>query len=207
LDNDGDGAVDCEDAECLPLCEDTDTESTCAPPCEDTDTEFTCAPSPKEFANPIIRYDAPDPTNGPGDYIFTADGAVVVWNNKVYLCTGHDEQAQGGNGYSMFEYRLWVTEDMVNWENRGTVLTWDEFSWASGDASTGNANAAHVTERDDEEGISKFYFYAPLAAASPSWGIVIGVGVSDSPEGPFADPRGMPLVLRRGRPTPRTTAA
>ena len=160
-----------------------------------SDTGAACAEAPGEFANPIIRYDAADPTNGPGETIFTADGAALVWNNKVYLYTGHDEQTQGGDGYSMFDYRLWVTEDMVNWENKGAVLRWDEFSWSTGDASTGNANAAHVTQRDDENGNPKFYFYAPLAANSPSWGIVIGVGVSDSPEGPFTDPRGMPLVL------------
>ncbi|CAN99076.1 hypothetical protein predicted by Glimmer/Critica [Sorangium cellulosum So ce56] len=152
-------------------------------------------PPPTEFDNPVIKYDAPDPTSGPGDYIFTADGAAMVWNNKVYLYTGHDEQAEGAEGYRMFDWRLWTSSDMIHWENKGAVMRYDVFPWAHGGDSTGNANAGQVVERDDENGNPKFYFYAPVEGGQSSYGISIGVAVADRPEGPFKDARGIPLIF------------
>ncbi|WP_437618314.1 glycoside hydrolase family 43 protein [Sorangium sp. So ce1151] len=151
--------------------------------------------APVSFDNPIIKYDAPDPTSGPGDYIFTADGAAIVWDNKVYLYTGHDEQAQGVDGYRMFDFRLWVSEDMVRWENKGAVMRYSDFSWARGDTSTGNANAGQVVERTDRNGNPRFYFYVPLQGGQSDYGISIGVAVADRPEGPFKDTRGIPLIF------------
>ncbi|KYF80710.1 hypothetical protein BE20_13595 [Sorangium cellulosum] len=153
------------------------------------------APPPTEFDNPIIKYDAPDPTSGPGDHIFTADAAAMVWNNKVYLYTGHDEQAEGASGYRMFDYRLWTSSDMVRWENEGAVMRYDVFSWARGGESTGNANAGQVVHRDDKDGNPKFYFYAPVEGGQSGYGISIGVAVADKPEGPFKDARGVPLIF------------
>lgn len=151
--------------------------------------------APTTFDNPIIKFDAADPTKGPGNYIYTADGAALVWNDRVYLYTGHDEQVVGGSGYRMFDYRLWSTADMVNWNNNGAVLRYNNFTWARGGTTTGNANAAHVVHRKDATGKSKFYFYAPLEGGQSAYGISIGVAVADKPEGPFVDVRGMPLVL------------
>jgi hypothetical protein len=151
--------------------------------------------APTSFDNPIIKYDAADPTKGPGNYIYTADATGLVWNDRVYLYTGHDEQAIGVSGYRMFDYRLWSSTDMVNWKNHGAILRYNNFSWARGGTSTGNANAGHVVHRTDSTGKSKFYFYAPLEGGQSAYGISIGVAVSDYPEGPFTDPRGMPLVL------------
>ncbi len=151
-------------------------------------------PPPTAFDNPIIKYDAPDPTNGPGDPLFTADGAAMVWEDRVYLYTGHDEQAAGGSGYLMYDYYLFASSDLLTWENQGAVMRADTFDWArTGDV--GNANAAEVVHRDDESGNPKFYFYAPVEGGQPEYGISIGVAVADRPEGPFTDPRGMPLIL------------
>jgi beta-xylosidase len=100
----------------------------------------------------------------------------------------------GGNGYRMFDYRLWSTSDMVNWRNDGVIMRYSNFSWAHGGNSTGNANAGHVTHRKDAAGKSKFYFYAPLDGGQSGYGISIGVAVADRPEGPFTDARGIPLI-------------
>ena len=151
-------------------------------------------PAPSTFDNPIIKYDAQDPTNGPGNAIFTADGAALVWKNRVYLYTGHDEQVQGTNAYRMFDYRLWQSVDMVHWENKGAVARYSVFGWATGNDTTGNANAAQVVERDDADGKPKFYFYAPLQGGQSDYGISIGVAVAENPEGPFTDARGIPLI-------------
>ncbi|MGC4068659.1 MAG: family 43 glycosylhydrolase [Polyangiaceae bacterium] len=153
------------------------------------------AVAPTKFANPIIRYDAADPTNGPGSQIFTADGAAMVWNNKVYLYTGHDEQVEGGSGYKMFDWRLFTSSDMTHWENKGAVMRYNVFGWARGSSSgSGNANAGQVVQRNDKNGVPKFYFYVPVEGGQSEYGISIGVAVADAPEGPFKDARGIALI-------------
>lgn len=153
--------------------------------------------APTTFENPIIKYDTADPTNTVGDIIYTADPAVAVVDGTVYLYTGHDEQALGVDDYRMYDYRLWTSTDMVNWQNKGAVLRYSDFEWARGDEITGNAYAGHVVHRKNESGKSQYYFYVTLEGGQSDsrFGFAIGVAVSDSPEGPFTDPRGMPMIL------------
>lgn len=157
----------------------------------------TKSAAPTTFDNPIIRYDTADPTNNVGDIIYTADPAAMVIEDTVYLYTTHDEQSIDGKDYRMYDYRLWVSDDMQHWENKGAVLRYSDFEWARGDAKTGNAYAHHVIHQKDESGTSRYYFYATLEGGQTNgeFGFAIGVAVSDSPEGPFTDPRGMPLIL------------
>lgn len=119
--------------------------------------------------NPIIQ------TN------YTADPAPMVYNDKVYLYTTHDED--GSTWFTMNDWRLYTTSDMVNWTDHGTVLSYTDFSWAKGDAW-----AAQCIERN-----GKFYMYVPVISKTNNRG-AIGVAVSDSPYGPFYDPIGAPLV-------------
>ncbi len=151
--------------------------------------------APTTFDNPIIKYDTEDPTNKAGDIIYTADPAAMIVDDQVYLYTGHDEQAPGAEGYRMYDYRLWTSADMINWQNKGTVLRYSDFEWARGDEKTGNAYAGHVIHRKDESGRSRYYFYVTLEGGQPEFGFAIGVAVSENPEGPFSDPRGMPMIL------------
>lgn len=51
--------------------------------------------------NPIIQ------TN------YTADPAPMVYNDKVYLYTTHDED--NSTWFTMNDWRLYTTSDMVNW--------------------------------------------------------------------------------------------
>lgn len=154
-------------------------------------------PLPTRFDNPIIKYDTQDPTNLAGDIIYTADPAVMVKDGTVYVYSTHDEQVVGTNDYRMYDYRLWTSTDMVNWENKGAVFRYSDFDWARGDEKTGNAYAHHVIHRKDASGKSKYYFYTTVEGGQKNgeFGFSIGVAVSDSPEGPFEDPRGMPMIL------------
>ncbi|HEY6527594.1 MAG TPA: hypothetical protein VIZ65_02785 [Cellvibrionaceae bacterium] len=95
--------------------------------------------APTIFDNPIIKYDTQDPTNKVGDIIYTADPAAMTADNRVYLYTGHDEQALGVKDYRMYDYRLWTSTDMISSENKGIVLRYSDFPWARGDKKTGNA--------------------------------------------------------------------
>ena len=153
--------------------------------------------TPTRFDNPIIKYDTADPTNQPGPIIYTADPAVIVVDDTVYLYTTHDEQSLDGNDYRMYDYRLWTSHDLNRWENKGAVLRYSDFAWARGDEKTGNAYAHHVIHRKNKSGKAEYYFFATVEGGQTAgqFGFAIGVAVADSPHGPFSDPRGMPLIL------------
>jgi len=60
--------------------------------------------------------------------IYTADPAPLVFNGRVYLYTGHDED--GSTNFTMKEWRVWSSADMVNWTDHGSPLSLNTFSWA-----------------------------------------------------------------------------
>jgi len=111
---------------------------------------------------------------------YTADPAPMVYNGKVYLYTSHDEDES--TWFTMNDWKLYTTEDMVNWTDHGAVLSYKDFSWAKM-----NAWAIQCIERE-----GKFYIYAPITDRQGKNGI--GVAVSNSPYGPFTDPLGKPLI-------------
>ncbi|MEU4565367.1 family 43 glycosylhydrolase [Micromonospora sp. NPDC023956] len=119
--------------------------------------------------NPIVQH------------IYTADPAPMVHNGRVYLYTGHDED--GSTYFTMREWRVFSSADMVNWTDHGTPMNLATFAWADA-----NAWAGHVIARN-----GKFYWYVPVRQRSNGQ-MVIGVGVADSPTGPFRDALGRPLV-------------
>jgi arabinoxylan arabinofuranohydrolase len=127
------------------------------------------APPAARADNPIVQH------------IYTADPAPLVYNGRVYLYTGHDED--GSTWFTMRDWRVWSSADMVNWTDHGSPLSVATFSWASSDAWAGQ-----VVYRNN-----KFYWYVPVNERSTGRK-VIGVAVSDSPTGPFRDAIGRPLV-------------
>jgi hypothetical protein len=113
--------------------------------------------------------------------IYTADPAPLVHNGRVYLYTGHDEDAS--TWFTMKEWRVYSSADMANWTDHGSPMSVATFSWASKDAWAGQ-----VTYRN-----GKFYWYVPVTNRATGR-MAIGVGVSNSPTGPFTDALGRPLV-------------
>ncbi|MEU8052556.1 MULTISPECIES: family 43 glycosylhydrolase [Micromonospora] len=124
--------------------------------------------APARADNPIVQT------------IYTADPAPLVHNGRVYLYTGHDED--GSTYFTMKDWRVFSSADMVNWTDHGSPMSLATFSWAESDAWAG-----HVVARNN-----KFYWYVPVKQRGG--GMVIGVGVADSPTGPFRDAIGRPLV-------------
>jgi len=112
---------------------------------------------------------------------FTADPAPMVYKDTMFVYTGHDED--GSTYYTMNDWRIYSSTDMVNWTDRGSPLSYKTFSWAKGDAW-----AAQCVERN-----GKFYWYVTLSA-SAGGAPAIGVAVSSSPTGPFVDAIGKPLA-------------
>ena len=111
---------------------------------------------------------------------FTSDPAPMVCGDCMYVYTGHDED--NADFFWMQEWRVYSTEDMVNWTDHGSPLALESFSWADD-----RAWASQTIERD-----GKYYWYI-CAHSKLSGGMAIGVAVSDSPTGPFKDALGKPL--------------
>jgi len=126
-------------------------------------------PSPARADNPIVQT------------FYTADPAPMVHEGRLYLYTSHDEDVTVDNFYTMNDWRLYSTADMVNWTDHGSPAGLKNFSWG-----TDNAWAPQGIARN-----GKFYLYVPL---NNNTGAKIGVGVSNSPTGPFTDPLGKALA-------------
>jgi hypothetical protein len=113
--------------------------------------------------------------------IYTADPAPLLYNGRVYLYTGHDED--GSTNFTMREWRVYSSSDMVNWTDHGSPMGLATFGWADA-----NAWAGQVINRN-----GRFYWYVPIRNRATGR-MAIGVGVSSSPTGPFTDALGRPLV-------------
>lgn len=112
--------------------------------------------------------------------LYTADPAPMVYRDTVWLYTGHDEDKS--TWFTMKDWQLFSTTDMVNWTHHGSPLSLKTFGWATKDAWAGQCIYRN----------GKFYWYVPVNAKG--LGMSIGVAVSDRPTGPFVDALGKPLV-------------
>src|SRR3954467_6291656 len=108
---------------------------------------------------------------------YTADPAPMVYEGRLYLYTSHDEDVTVKDFYTMNDWRLYSTADMVNWTDHGSPAGLKNFSWG-----TDSAWAPQGIARN-----GKFYLYVPL---NNNTGAKIGVGVSNNVTGPFMDPLG-----------------
>ena len=124
---------------------------------------------------------------------FTADPAVLVFNDTVYIYGTNDQQqvevSQGeeDNSYSSINtLNVFCSKDLVNWTDCGEIAVagskgaakWAKNSWAP----------AIATKKIN--GNDKFFLYFADSANG------IGVLTSDSPVGPFVDPIGKALISR-----------
>ena len=117
---------------------------------------------------------------------FTADPAPMVYKDTVFLYTSHDED--DATGFHMLNWMLYTTTDMINWTDHGIIAGVKEpyktFEWADGHS----AWAPQCIARN-----GKFFLYCPTIYKNK---MAIGVAVSNSPYGPFADAIGKPLIYR-----------
>jgi beta-xylosidase len=117
--------------------------------------------------------------------VYTADPAAFVHNCTFYINCGHDEG--GGSGFVMNNWFILKSSDMVKWTRIDKPLAIATFKW-----SDANAWAGQMVTKG-----GKFYWYVPInkmGACPNNCGMAIGVAVGDSPEGPFKDTLGKPLI-------------
>jgi arabinoxylan arabinofuranohydrolase len=129
----------------------------------------TALPSTSRADNPIVQT------------LYTADPAPTVYEETMYVFTGHDEDTLVNDFFTMNDWRLYSSTDMVNWTDHGSPLSAKTFSWSSGDAWAGQVVARN----------GKFYYYVPT---NRNGGKVLGVAVADTIIGPYKDAIGKPLV-------------
>ncbi len=117
---------------------------------------------------------------------YTADPAPMVYNDTVFLYTGHDED--DATGFKMLNWMLYTSTDMVNWTDHGMIAGVNDpfktFAWADGHS----AWAPQCIARN-----GNFYLYCPTIYQGK---MAIGVAASTSPYGPFKDALGKPLISR-----------
>ena len=124
---------------------------------------------------------------------FTADPAVLVYNDTVYIYGTNDQQqvevtlGEEDNAYNRINtLNVFSSKDLVNWTDCGEIAVagqngaakWARNSWAP----------AIATKKID--GKDKFFLYFADSANG------IGVLTADSPTGPFTDPIGRALINR-----------
>ena len=124
----------------------------------------------KSTGNPIIRDK------------HTADPAVLVENDTLWLFAGHDA-AGNQSGYVMKDWLLYSTTDMKHWTEYPSPLRIDDFRWAD----SKQAYAGHVAKGKD----GRYYWYV-----STNW-CGIGVAVADKITGPYRDALGKPLLTNK----------
>jgi hypothetical protein len=110
---------------------------------------------------------------------FSADPSPHYFKGKYYIYAT-DDQNNSGDKWDSTSWRLLVSSDLAHWEDKGPFLPATVFKWAAAGA---NAWAPEALEYK-----GKYYFFAPVNQTQ------IGLAVSDSPEGPFVDALGKPLV-------------
>ncbi len=125
---------------------------------------------------------------------YTPDPAPYVHGDTLYLFVDHDEDVTENGYFTMKDWLLYSTVDMVNWTYLGTPLTGETFkTWAK---TTNDCWASQCVERN-----GKWYWYVTATYANGGYP-AIGVAVADNPAGPYVDKIKKPLVKGWGKIDP-----
>jgi beta-xylosidase len=108
--------------------------------------------------------------------IFTADPSGRVFNGRLYVYTSHD--LPDATYWDMVDWRLLSTADLVTWKDHGSIFHVKDFAWAT----------QWAWAPDCVESKGKYYLFLPVDRTK------IGVAVGETPQGPFKDAIGRPLI-------------
>lgn len=107
---------------------------------------------------------------------FTADPTARVFEGKIYVFPSHDipvppDSGARPNWFCMEDYHVFSSENLMDWEDHGVILTQTEVPWLR--RKSYNMWAPDCVTKD-----GKYYFYFPT-------GNSIGVAIADKPYGPY----------------------
>lgn len=114
-------------------------------------------------------------------HMYTADPTARVFEGKLYVYPSSDCVPPEGLDMPRFcmpGYRVFRLDGGATWTDVGAVLDQNEVPWGKKDSF-----AMWAPDCIGKDG--KYYYYYPAAPLDGSAFRRIGVGVSDSPEGPF----------------------
>jgi len=121
------------------------------------------------------------------DHMYTADPAVHVFNDKLYIYPSHDIESgipenDNGDHFDMRDYHVFSMDDIEGpVTDHGVVLDVKDVPWAG----------RQMWDTDAAYKDSKYYLYFPVKDKNDIFHI--GVAISDKPEGPFI-PESHPMV-------------
>lgn len=114
-----------------------------------------------------------------------SDPHVRVFNDTIYLFTGHDAHPDD-KIWVMRDWRIFSSTDLLNWTQRNTISPVDNYMGSE----TTDCWAGDAISRN-----GKYYFYFSDRKRS------VGVMTSDTPAGKYKDALGKPLVAPMHDPT------
>lgn len=110
-------------------------------------------------------------------HLFNADPSARLFDGVLYVYASHDvDEEDGVGGFSMADYHVYSSTDMMNFTDHGVALDQDDVLWAKGNNTMW---APDCVQQGDQ-----YYLYFPTHPADKGWGHT-GVAISDSPTGPF----------------------
>lgn len=110
-------------------------------------------------------------------HMYSADPSARVFGDTLWVYPSHDKD--DATSFSMEDYHVYSTTDMVNFTDHGMIFNpLEQTEWAE--------SAAWAPDCIERNG--KYYLYYSTDKKH------IGVAVSDRPDGPFVDPLGHPLI-------------
>jgi len=115
--------------------------------------------------------------------LYIADPTARVFNGKVYVYPSHDikcEPGFGSHGFCMKDYHVFSSENLVDWEDHGVILSHNDVSWVDTNAFT-----MWAPDCIFKNGLYYFYFPASEKGKERFKSRTIGVAVSKNPYGPF----------------------
>jgi len=114
-----------------------------------------------------------------------SDPHIRIFNDTIYLFSGHDDKPSDTT-WVMKDWRVFSSVDLVNWKLRTTIRPADNYM---------GKNNTDCWACDAAMRNGKYYFYFSDQKRS------VGVMVADSPNGPYRDALGKPLISPMHDPT------
>jgi hypothetical protein len=114
---------------------------------------------------------------------FTADPTARVFNGKVYLYPSHDIPSpveRLKDWFCMADYHVFSSENLTDWTDHGVIVSQDNVSWVAPDSY-----AMWAPDCVCRNGKYYFYFPAMVKDTLTGKGMMVGVAVSDRPDGGF----------------------
>ena len=110
---------------------------------------------------------------------YSADPSAHVFQGRIYVYASHDRS--DAREFDVQDYHVYSSDDLQNWQDHGVAFRLSDISWAK----------SHLWAPDCAFKDGRYLLYFPAQDAAGKFHI--GVAMSGSPSGPFAD-KGSPIA-------------